>query len=74
MELRVATGPFSAGEVMTSCFLARPNTHTSHTLMYIYIYVYLDLPKGAESMIRGAHIPFLRFKQHPLEYAGIYIY
>jgi len=30
----------------------------------------LDVPKGAEWMIGGAHIPFLRFKQHPLEDAG----
>jgi len=31
----------------------------------------LDLPKACiVSMVRAAHIPFLRFKQHPLEYAG----
>ena len=34
-------------------------------------YIYLDLPSGAEWMIRGAekHRP-LGFKQHPLEDAG----
>lgn len=31
----------------------------------------LDLPKGCiVSTIRAAHIPYLRFKQHALEYAG----
>ena len=46
----------------------------------IYIYIcrnrsyilYLDLPKGAEWMIRGAYTPSFRIKQHPLEDAGIY--
>ena len=30
----------------------------------------LDLPKGAEWMIRGAYTPSFRIKQHPLEDAG----
>ena len=25
--------------------------------MYLYIYIYLDLPRGAEWMIRGAYTP-----------------
>ena len=40
----------------------------------LYGETYLDLPKDAESMIRGAHIPSLGFKQHPLEHAGIFVY
>ena len=38
------------------------NSHTWKT--------YLDLPKGAEWMIRGAYTPSFRIKQHPLEHAG----
>ena len=33
---------------------------------------YLDLPKGAEWMIRGAYTPSFRIKQHPVEDAGIW--
>ena len=35
------------------------------------LFVYLDLPKGAEWRIRGAYTPSFRIKQHPLEDAGI---
>ena len=44
--------------------------HQSHGSIYS-IFTYLDLPRGAEWMIRGAekHHP-LGFKQHPLEDAG----
>jgi len=34
----------------------------------------LDLPKGAEWMIRGAYTPSFRINQHPLEDAGIQIH
>ena len=33
----------------------------------------LDVPKGAEWMIRGAYTPSFRIKQHPLEDAGMKI-
>ena len=33
--------------------------------------MYLDLPKGAEWMIRGAYTPSFSIKQHPLEDAGM---
>ena len=34
-------------------------------IIYIYYIIYLDLPKGAEWMIRGAHTPSLGSKQNP---------
>ena len=33
--------------------------------------MYLDLPKGAEWMIRGAYTPSFSIKQHPFEDAGM---
>ena len=40
MELRVATGPFSAGEVMASLFFGVSKyTYITYTHVYIYIYV-----------------------------------
>ena len=36
-------------------------------------FLYLDPPKGAEWMIRGAYTPSFRIKQHPLEDAGRYM-
>ena len=36
----------------------------------VHHFMYLDLPKGAEWMIRGAHTPSLGSKQNPLEDAG----
>ena len=50
--------------------------HVSYQYIYIVLYkyiqyIYLDLPRGVEWMIRGPekHHP-LGFKQHPLEDAG----
>ena len=39
----------------------------------LYKYIYLDLPQGAEWMIRGAYTPSFGIKQHPLEDAGIFL-
>ena len=57
------------------------NLHGIHTLKQNHIVNnhhnrYLDLPKGAEWMIRGAYTiytPSFRIKQHPLEDAGKYM-
>ena len=41
-------------------------------MIIIILYTSLDLPKGAEWMIRGAYTPSFRIKQHSLEDAGLY--
>ncbi len=42
---------------------------------YIFIYIYLDLPRGAEWMIRGAYTPSLRVQTAPFGRCWyIYIY
>ena len=46
----------------------------SHRHTHSLLYTSLDLPKGAEWMIRGDHTPSLGSKQNPLEDAGIYTY
>ena len=39
----------------------------------IFMKSFLDLPRGAEWMVRGVNSPSFRIKQHPLEDAGWFL-